>query len=211
MSEGKNKISRVLVSCAASRKVKGGVISLNLLNTPFPEGLGWEPPEIGFMAKFGTRASVMSPDILMAYSVQPVDLFEATVAFDFGDAGMPRAFALDQYPGRRWLDVRSMAEPLSDEFKAIFKCNDFDSWNIKKGTISAKTRALLSPARLETYMPEIEERLGPIDLIILPVDAHNRKAPVYAWVRRRDCIIDITSRGFEGAEIYLPMEAKWVS
>lgn len=100
---------------------------------------------------------------------------------------------------RRWLDLRSMSEKLGEAVSDCLGVPGFTSWAMKKGVFDDGRhdflKRLLNPAEFEEHIDAVEDLLGPLDIIIFPVNAQNRTAPVYAWVRRKKCLESITGRG----------------
>lgn len=102
-------------------------------------------------------------------------------------------FERDDYPARRWLDLRYMRRSLSDVVLPILGIPATVGTALTRAALDDHSIAMqLSPISLERALPALNQALGvSLDLIAVPfypADLTSGSPPVCAWVIHPECL-----------------------
>lgn len=167
------------------------------------------PPERGLVAFFGRLARPVFGEETRLAATRGERVFPVTATYvDTTGERYRVVFEREDYPRRRWLDLRHMRLPLAEGILSILGVpQKYATGNTVRLnlTVPAIIKAL-RPTHIERRLPAIEEWLGTsLDLIVFPgttqsihvtAQAHNNPPdmiPVYAWVIRPETLVDVRS------------------
>ncbi len=166
-------------------------------------------PERGLIAFFGRLARPVFGEETRLATTHGERIFPVTATYvDTTGERYRVVFEREDYPRRRWLDLRHMRLPLAEGILPIlgvpqkYATGSTVRLNL---TVPAIIKAL-RPTHIERRLPAIEEWLGTsLDLIVFPGTAQSIRVtsqndsnppdmiPAYAWAIRPEALVEVRS------------------